>query len=162
MYGLERRAGQGLVALCLASLGSYTFGATTGWLLAPHLPIEARSLLFAVALLLTGLHMLARTRPTPTLLGRPTVASSLWQFIRSQFGDDSQFLVFAVAAKSGSPALAVAGGLAGMLVAGFLPMAMGKDWPAGRLKWVRRGAGIVLAVAGFLLGISAMKLTNAF
>ncbi len=161
MHGLERRSALGLSSLFLASLGSFGFAAAAGWLLAPQLPLEARHLLFAVALLFSGLHMLVSAPAVPTLQGQPALGASLWQFGRVMLGGDAAFLVFGMAAKSGTPILAALSGLVAIMVAGLAPIALGRDWPVKPLRVIRRALGLLLAGAGFYLGISTMWLVGA-
>ncbi len=160
-HGLGGKMAQGLAALSLASIINYALAAAASIFIAPLLPAEAKELLFAVALLLTGLHMFASVRNNPILLDKGGVGTSLMRFAKSQLGDDAQFLVFGLAVKTGSPILAASGALAAVLVASLVPMAMAKDWPEKAIKWVRRLCALILTVVGFTMGVSAMGLINA-
>ncbi len=161
-HGLAKRVVPGLCALILVSIASFAIAASAGVFIGARLPLEARGLLFAVALLATGAHMLTAPRATPAMNADQNFGSSLWGFAKSQFGDDAQFLVFALAAKSGLPMFAACGGLTGIVVACLIPMAAGRDWPVMRLRWARRGIAAILMLAGFLSGISILGLSTSF
>ncbi len=159
--GLASRSRQGLIALLIASLGSYGVAAFAGQMIGARLPLEARGLLLAVALLASGLHMLTAMRTAPPLPEGAGLGRALLGFIKTQFGDDAQLLVFAFAVQSGAPALALSGGVCGVLVAGFFPMAVAKEWPVGKVRWARRIFAALLIMTGFILGVKQLGLSTA-
>jgi Ca2+/H+ antiporter, TMEM165/GDT1 family len=159
--GIAKRAAPGLFVLIGVSFISYSVAAAAGFIVAARLPLEARGLLFAVALLASGAHMLTALRPAPAVLPDRRFGGIAFGFFKAQFGDDAQFLVFALAAKSGLPAFAAAGGLAGVLVACLMPMAAGLDWPTAKLRWARRCIAAFLMLWGFLSAVRILGLSTA-
>lgn len=147
------------LALLLASSVSLIVAAIGGAVMAGLMAYDARSLLFGLALIFAGVPMLLSVKtPVVKRLGSP-FTSSLFGFGRIQFGDASQFIVLAVAARSGEPLLAVVGGLMGMMAANAPPIVMQGDWPGKlSLRPIRIVAAIILTVAGAYAAISALKL----
>ena len=160
-YGMVRQMPRGLSALFTTSLIAYAVAAVAGMLIGQILPMEARNLMFGVALLAAGLPMVTKAKPSqPPPIGG-SAARSLFAFARTQMGDAAQFLVFALAVQGGSPTLAIMGALAGIMMAAFLPMALRNDWPQGRtLHSARWGGALILSVAGFVVAINALGLVN--
>ncbi len=140
-----------LLVTTLAGLGVAAFG---GSAIAHMLTPDARQLLSGLALVFAGAPMLFPRR-------NPVVAPRhlLWGIAKSQFGDASQFIVFAIAARADTPVLAVVGGVFGVTAAMLPPLLMGKDWPGVMpLSSLRTGAAILLIIAGIWLGINALRL----
>ena len=160
-YGLATRVREGVTALFVSSLLSYTVAAVGGYFIGQMLPAEARSLMLGVALLAAGLPMVTKPKPAPVLPIGGGPFKSIFAFGRAQFGDGAQFLVFALAMRSDSPAFGAIGGLAGVMVAGFLPMALGKDWPNQRLiQFTRWCVAVILTITGFWVSINALGIVN--
>jgi Ca2+/H+ antiporter, TMEM165/GDT1 family len=160
-HGRADLGGQSLIAVLVSSLVAYGLAAIGGVLIGARLAFEARSLLFALALLFAGLPMLIPAKAPPPLDPRPNVFKSGLLFVRAQFGDGAQFIVFALAARTGWAGLTLLGALMGVVVACGIPIMLGKDWPQGKLlTLIRGGAGIVLSITGFLIGINALRLTG--
>jgi Ca2+/H+ antiporter, TMEM165/GDT1 family len=161
VHGQIGSGGQALAAVAASSLFAYAVAAVGGILIGASLAFDARSLLFALALLFAGVPMMLAVKPEPLLDARPSYHQSLWAFVRSQFGDSAQFIVFALAARTTSAALPTIGALSGVVAACALPLIINKDWPEGTLlRTVRGGAGAVLSVTGFVIGVSALRLTG--
>ena len=146
-------------ALGLASLVSLVVAGLGGAVLATMIAYDARSLLFGLALIFAGVPMfLSFKRPDIKRFGSP-LASGVFGFGRVQFGDASQFIVFAVAARSGEPILAVIGGLLGIFATSAPAIVMQGDWPAKLpLRPVRMIAAFILTFAGAYAAVSALKL----
>lgn len=146
-------------ALGLASLVSLVVAGVGGSIMAGLMAYDARSLLFGLALIFAGVPMfLSVKRPDIKRFGSP-LASGLFGFGRVQFGDASQFIVFAVAARSGEPILAVIGGLLGIFAASAPAIVMQGDWPAKLpLRPIRMMAAFILTFAGAYAAVSALKL----
>ena len=147
------------LALLLASSVSLIVAAIGGAVMAGLMAYDARSLLFGLALIFAGVPKLLSVKtPVVKRLASP-FSSGLLGFGRIQFGDASQFIVLAVAARSGQPLLAVIGGLMGMLAANAPPILMQGDWPAKLpLRPVGIVAALVLTLAGAYTAVSALKL----
>ncbi len=147
------------LGLLLASSASLAVASVGGSVMAGLMAYDARSLLFGLALMFAGVPMLLSVkRPVVKRLGSP-LTSSVFGFGRVQFGDASQFIVFAVAARTGEPVLAVIGGLMGIMAANAPPIVMQRDWPSKLpLRPIRIVAAITLTLAGAFAVISALKL----
>ncbi len=153
--------GPTLLALALTSLVAYGAAAVGGMLIAPLLPAEAKSLLFGLALLFAGLPLLMKPKPAPETISAKGLPAAIMGFVKTQFGDAAQFIVFALAVKGSSPALAALGGLAGVMIAAFLAAAIGKDWPSVRtIMLIRWGIAILLTIIGAYMAVDAMGLIN--
>ncbi len=146
-----------LVALAISTAVSLAIAAFGAVYIAKLIGERPRILLAGLALLMAGVPMLLRGKPLKPDAGKPGFAKSLFAFIASQIGDASQFIVFALAARGSAPALAFAGGMAGVLIAAALPVVAGKDWPGPeRLRLLRLIAAVLLTLAGFALAVSAL------
>lgn len=149
----------GFALLLGTTLLVYAIAAAGGVLVAETIPYNARSLLFALALGFGGAPMLLGLRPITPLAKPNLLKRAAWLF-NAQLGDSGAFIVFAVAARTTTPALAAGGGIAAMLVAGGIPMLLAKDWPGPLpLSTLRRVAGALLLLAAALLAIDALRLT---
>jgi Ca2+/H+ antiporter, TMEM165/GDT1 family len=148
-----------LGALTLSSLVSLIAAGFSGALIAPLITYEARTLLLGLALLITGGSMLF-----PHKLAKPIGAGhafpvSLWRYITSQFGDNSQFLVFAITARSASPTFAVVGGLAAIIAAALPPLFMPKEWRNMLpVHHFRRASTILFFLSGVYAALSGLRL----
>jgi putative Ca2+/H+ antiporter (TMEM165/GDT1 family) len=74
-----------------------------------------------------------------------------------EFGDKSQFLVIAAAARADLPSLAGLGGAIGIAAAALPAIAFARrieGWPP--LTWLRRAGGIGFAVAAVAIGMAAL------
>ncbi len=153
--------GAALGALTIASLLAYGIAAIGGFLIGPLMPAEAKEMLFGLSLLFAGLPLLLKPKQAPAMIRGKGLPSALLGFIRTQFGDSAQFIVFALAARGSDPALALFGGLAGVLLAALLASAIGKDWPKGRpLLFIRWAIAILLIVIGSYMAVNAMGLIH--
>jgi Ca2+/H+ antiporter, TMEM165/GDT1 family len=149
VLGTGGRIGKTLAALLVTSIGSYVVAAVAGMLIGQLIAVEARNLMFAVALLAAGAPLLLRPASLPESGGEGSFGATLTAFVQTQFGDAAQFLVFAIAAKTAGVVLPVFGALLGVLSACLAPMLMGKDWPDGLpvriARWMSAFAMIVIA-----------------
>ena len=160
VLALAGRSGPALRALLFTSLAGYGIAAAGGIVVSQMIAFEARSLLFGVALLAAGLPMLFKLPKVPSLPDPPSFPRTVFGFARAQFGDSAQFLVFALAARGGNPALAALGGLCAVMVVTGAAVVLAGDWPKPAvLRGVRAGAGTLLSIAGFLIAINALGLT---
>ncbi len=151
------RAHLALAALLLSTLASLTVAALGGWLVHNVMNWNARSLLAGLALASSGAVMLWPRKLVEPITGARAFPTSLWRYAVNQFGDNSQFIVFAFAAWSRSPALAAGAGLCAVLIAAIPPLFLPDDW-LGLAPWKRlRQAGAVLLIAsGVWMGASAV------
>lgn len=145
--------------LGLASLVSLIVAGLGGAVLATMIAYDARSLLFGLALIFAGVPMLLIVKPPMIKRFSSPLTVSLFGFGRVQFGDASQFIVFAVAARSGEPALAVIGGIMGIIATTTPAIVLQSEWPGKLpLRPIRIMAAIVLTLAGAFAAISALRL----
>lgn len=160
---LQLRYGQAapiLSALTLSSLASLGVAGIGGAVIATMIGFDARTLMAGLALLFAGGPMMVSPKPVPEGEGHAgPFRTSLARFLPLQFGDASQFIAFAFAARSGHAPLAIGAGLAAVLAAAFIPMVVGKDWPGSvPLSALRRGAGALLILAAFWMIVVALRL----
>lgn len=122
---------------------------------------RAVTLLCGLALILAGITMF---RPPAAL--REKIYPSLGAFGSAAFavgvmafGDRSQFLIFALAARADSMALAGTGGALGTLAA-MLPVLVAGPALIDRLpvRWIRTGAGALLLLIGIIAALDALRL----
>ena len=148
-----------LAGLALSTLASLLVAAIGGIVIAASIGFDARTLLAGLALVIAGAPMAFRT-PTPKEAGgKAPFFASLAGFAPLQFGDASQFIVFAFAARSGEGVLAIAAGLTATLVAGAFPILLGRDWPGALpIPLLRRIAALLLAGAGSWMIVNALGL----
>lgn len=148
-----------LVALGFTTFASLLIAAIGGAIVAGMVGFEARSLLVGLSLLFAGAPMFLPTRASQEIAGRNALTASLRGFAPLQFGDASQFIVFAMAARTGLGPLAVAAGLTATVVAAALPIMMGNTWPGALpLKQLRRIAATLLVAAGCWMIVVALRL----
>jgi hypothetical protein len=145
-----------LVAIWLACAVACALAAWLGAGMAAQLLPEANSMLAAVALLLAGLELallrpgVAPVEPTRSLSAISLVLSG------SQLTAAASFLVFAVAAKTGEPRLAAAGGAIGSGAAFSAAWALGSEWEARRpLRWMRHGIAAAMMLTALVTGLGA-------
>jgi Ca2+/H+ antiporter, TMEM165/GDT1 family len=150
-----------VLAAALALAGSYALGVAAAAVLAPVLTPEAKLLLLALALALAGGAGLFAPRLKDLLAGwrLGAFATSLLGLFVQAFGDRTQFVVAALAARTDLPVLAgvgaVAGGLAVIAPAAMLGEAR---WRALPLAAIRLGAAGLLLLAGVVLALQAVSL----
>ena len=141
-----------LIALALSTLVSLGLAAWGATLIAGMIGLSPRTMLAGLALLFAGAPMLL-----PKKLLAPQVGSAFFAFLAAQIGDASQFVVFALAARTNMPLLALAGGCAAVMFAAALPLMARADWPdEGTLNRLRRIPAILLLLAGLLLILRGM------
>lgn len=133
-----------------------------GMMFATMFTPEVQGLILAVALVLTGLEMIARLPATKTT----TLQVRLGAFGGAAvgggavlLGESGLFVVAAAAARSPLPWAALPGAVVGLVGAVLPAMLLGeREWR--RLPWraIRTGLGTVTMVAGVILGLSVRHL----
>lgn len=146
-------------AIALAIIN--TLGAIGGALLRPHMPPDARTLLLAMALALAGGSALFPIKPPDRLAGWRigAFATSLFGIAILAFGDRTQFITAALAARSPAPALAAVGATLGALVVNVAAILAGEG--ARRklpLAALRIAIAILFLITGAMLALSALRL----
>ena len=161
-HDLHRRfgsAGTVLAVLGLTTVASLSIAAIGGVIVAGMVGFEARSLMAGLSLLFAGAPMFLPVRGLRESLGTGVLAASLRGFAPLQFGDASQFIVFAMAARTGLGSFAVGAGLTATLAAAALPIMIGSAWPGALpLPVLRRIAAALLVVAGCWMIVAALRL----
>lgn len=161
-HGLQLRFGQPgaiLGALALSTVASLAVAGIGGAFIATLIAFDARTLLAGLALLFAGGPMLVAAKPMSEPAGKKPFAAALARFLPVQFGDASQFIVFAFAARSGHAPLAIGAGLSAILAAALIPVLLGRDWPGKLpLPMLRRVAAALLILAAFALIVAALRL----
>jgi Ca2+/H+ antiporter, TMEM165/GDT1 family len=158
-HSLISAHGRLLLVITLTSIISYGLAAVAGLYVGEVIAFDARTLLLGLALLFAGAPMVLKSRSPPELPASASTLTLIRQFATTQFGDASQFLVFAVAARLGTPVLALAGATAAILAASFVPMMMGPQWLKGSaLATVRIASALLLCGFGGWMVVSALKI----
>jgi Ca2+/H+ antiporter, TMEM165/GDT1 family len=156
----KRNQTQLFAALAISSLLMLVIGAISGAVIATMIAFDARSLLFGLALALAGLPMLWPRGLVRLFPISSDFFTALLGFGRAQIGDASQFIVFAVAARTGEPLLALIGGFLGIMAMAAPAILLREEWP-GRvpLRMIRSVAALILIVAGAIAAIYALRLS---
>jgi putative Ca2+/H+ antiporter (TMEM165/GDT1 family) len=149
-------AGLALATLCNCLLSAYFGGIINQWI--SQDPVQ---LLFALSLIAAGASMLAWRRKLDLLSGWRTgafVTSFAGLFIL-QFGDKTQFIIGANAARTDMWPLAAAGGWIGIMIA-CVPAILWREQLAAMMPVtiIRRTGGVLLCVIGLVLALSAWRL----
>lgn len=158
----DRFAGKGAVILGTAlalALGN-ALGVVGGMLVAPLLSPNARDLLLAFALLSAGTSALWPIKPARASAGRAgAFLASLIAVGTLGFGDRTQFITAALAARSATPALAAVGATIGALAVDVPAVLLGqRAWRKGPTTALRYAAAALLIVGGAVEGLGALRL----
>ncbi|RDE04836.1 TMEM165/GDT1 family protein [Sphingomonas aracearum] len=147
------------LALALAIVQAVAAGA--GAWIGPKLSPNAQTLLLALALLSAAAAMVTRIKPPDRLEGwrLPPVVTAFLGILILAAGDRTQFLTFAIAARSPAPWLAAVGALIGALAVNVPALLAGerarRRVPLAALRWT--GAAL-FAVTAIVTGLSALRL----
>jgi len=145
-----------LAALVMTSAISLAIAAIGGAIVTDMIDLRARTLLCGLALVFAGAPMLLSLKLPRPITGKAPFTSALPRFATVQFGDASQFIVFAITARGDMPVLAAFAGVSAILAAAALPLMLARDWPGVLpLAVVRRVAGIALLIGGLWLAAVA-------
>lgn len=155
-YAGQRRAWGLFAALLISTTVSLAIGAAGGAWMARLVTYEARTLLLGLALIMTGGTLLIRAKAAP--MAEPPKGAPLWRYLATQLGDNSQFIVFAFAARGNAGVLAALGGLGGVLLAGCLPLLLDRDFRRLPLSTLRRLSGGLLLLTGLASALHALEL----
>lgn len=146
-------------AIALAIINA--IGSIGGAIIGPRMVPNAQTLLLALALILGGGSALFPIKPPDRLSGWRIGAflTSLFGVAILGFGDRTQFITAALAARSPTPALAAVGATIGAIVVNVAAILAGEE--ARRklpLAAIRITIGILFLVVGAILGFSALRL----
>ena len=144
-----------------ATAANAMIGAAAGAFLAPMLGSNARLLFLAVALLFLGFGLLWPVKPPDPLDSwrtGPFLTSALGLFILG-FGEGSQFLILAIAVRTGDPATAALGGILGVMaaLAAAVPLRE-RVVSALPVRVIRLCAGILILIVSLIAAVSALRL----
>ncbi len=150
-----------LAGVALAALAGSLLAGFGGTLIHGTVTLRALSLLVAVALLFAGIAAFMRRKPPAyaETLGGPAIAAAAFGFFVAEFGDRTQFITFAIAARYDSMILASAGATLGIIAASVPAALLGPE--LGRLlpvKAIRYGGGALFLLFGLVVGLNALRL----
>ncbi|KQM37434.1 hypothetical protein ASE59_14775 [Sphingomonas sp. Leaf10] len=159
---LSGRLGRGAVwGAILAQVVGFALAAIGGMLVAPILTPNARDLMLAVALIAaaTAVPIPARIKDRLDGWRLPPVLTGLLGMAVLTLGDRSQFLVFALVARTPDPVTGTIGAsLAGtVLLLGAATLGE-RDWQKLPFAAIRIVATLLLALTGATLGLGALRL----
>lgn len=157
-----RRPAPILAGIALAALANAAVAAFAGYLVHPLVSQRALSLLVAVAFLYAGVAGLLGGRAASLGDGWKTgpFLTSAGCFFLLEFGDKTQFVTFALAARFDVPALVAGGATAGVIAANLPAVLSGGGFAqAAPLKPMRLVAAALFLAAGFVVGVDALRLT---
>jgi Ca2+/H+ antiporter, TMEM165/GDT1 family len=148
------------LAAGLSHAAGNVLAAFAGMTMAAILTPNAKALLLAVALVTGGLGALWRVKPPARLEAwrfGPLLTPLLGVFILA-LGGATQFFTVALATR-GEPWFAAAGAIIGTFAVTFVAAALGeRSWKAVPFGKIRPGIGLLLLVAGLVIGLGALRL----
>lgn len=146
--------------LFLALAASNILAGIAGVYVAHQINPRATTLLTALALLFAGGSGLIRRRPPKPATTRLPLLTAFILCLATEMGDRTQFLTFALAGRFDSAPFAAAGATAGALAACLPALILGEELQKAAPMRVTRYAGAALfLVAGFIVGVQALRLT---
>ena len=155
------RPGPLLIGVAVGALASGLFAGFAGTLVHGTVTLRALSLLLGVALIFAGASaFLARKTPdyAATLAGPAAFAAALGVFL-AEFGDRTQFITFAIAARYDSMLLAAFGATAGLVAASIPAAVLGPKLAAVvPVNLLRIGAGFLFLLFGVVVALNALEL----
>ena len=159
---LSDRLGGGAVwgAIVAQTIG-FALAAIGGMLVAPILTPNARDLMLAVALIAaaTAVPISARIKNRLDGWRLPPVLTGLLGMTVLALGDRSQFLVFALVARTPDPVTGTIGASLAATVLLLCAATLGeRDWQKLPFAAIRIVATLLLALTGAILGLGALRL----
>lgn len=155
------RPGLILAGLGLGALINMTLAGLAGAFVNDFIMLDTTTLVVAVALLYAGATgFVARRIPAGVESAgtRPFWAALAGGFVL-EFADKSQFLTFAMAARTDSASLTALGATAGILAAAVPALALGpRLGEVLPLKAIRVGAALLFLLAAFIVAVNALGL----
>lgn len=150
-----------LAGVALAALAGSLIAAFGGILIHGTVTLRALSLLVALSLLFAGVAaFIGRKTPAyAATLGGPAMAAAAFGFFLAEFGDRTQFITFALAARYDSLLLAATGATLGIVAASVPAAILGPELArALPVRAIRYGGGASFLVVGVVVGLSALRL----
>jgi hypothetical protein len=153
------RQSMALLAACwLAAAGGLALAVWIGAGVAGWLHPDAKAMLVALALLLAGLELLMLGAPPKPAEPTRSFGAIALVLAAGQLTGSGGLLVMALAAWSGIPALAGAGGMIGGAAVLTAAWAMADDWERLPLRSIRRTTAALLIAAGVAAALAARGL----
>lgn len=150
-----------LLGIALAAAANSLIAAYAGSLIHGRVPLRALALLTALSLLFAGAEGLFPAKDkamSGTWRTGPFLTSAACFFLL-EFGDRTQFITAAIAARFDAFALAGAGAAAGILLSSLPAALLGTQIEtAVPLRVVRIGSAILFLIAAFIVAINALRL----
>lgn len=150
-----------LAAFTIVHATGFAVAAAGGAFVAPILNPNAKALTVGLALVSAAVAMVWR-EPKLDRLDDWRIGTFLTSLLGSAvlaLGDRTQFLVFALSARSSSPALTAAGALAGAVLVTAIAVHAGEAaWRSVAWRWIRLGGGVLLGLTGIVFALSAWRL----
>lgn len=150
-----------IVLLTVAIASVAALSAALGEIMADILPIAARTLFLAIALLVTALSLFA-SLARPRLIRDGVLPGSVRGILHialRRTGENSAFVLTGIATFTGAPILTAVGGTIGGLVAFIAPLSLGRGYETLMpLRAIQLGSAVVLLCAGVLCGASALQI----
>lgn len=154
----ERRM-TAIAGLIIALMIVNAIAAAGATLIAPLLVPNAKALLLALALASAGGAALFRPKPPGESFRGGAFVASLAALLALGIGDRSQFITFALAARTPIPALAAIGATLGS-IAILVPAMLIGERAYRRLpqRAIRLPIAAILLIAGLVIGLGALRL----
>ncbi|HEX8257826.1 MAG TPA: TMEM165/GDT1 family protein [Allosphingosinicella sp.] len=150
-----------LAGVAVAALLNCAIAALGGTLIHDFITLRAISLLVALALVFTGVSGLIRSgqREVGANWKEDAFATTVACFFVLELGDKTQFLTAALAARYDSLVLAGLGATLGVVAANAPGALLGDRLTAFvSLRMVRMTIAILFLIAGFIVGVDALRL----
>lgn len=161
-HAVMRSAARPLLAgVAIAAIANAALSAAGGWLLADQVNFRALGLLTALAFIFAGGGALFPSRAPKVATDWKTGAftTALFAFALVEFGDKTQFVTAALAARTGSPVLAGAGASLGVIAASIPAAVLGTSLARHvPIAGIRLGVGMLLLLVGLWMAASALLL----
>lgn len=156
-----RRPGAVIAGIAVAALANSLLAASAGTLIHGTINHRAIALMLAAGLVLAGAGAFWRPKPAVLSSYGPIGAfgTTAIGFSILEFGDKTQLLTMAIAARVDSFALAGAGAAAGIVLANVPAILLAGEWPRMvPLRPIRAAIGALFIVIGAVVAIGALRL----
>lgn len=156
-----RRPGAVLAGVAVAALANSLLAAFGGTMVHDLVNHRAIALMLAVGLVLAGAGCFGRPKPPVVASYGPVgvFGTAAIGFFILEFGDKTQLLTLAIAARVDSLALAALGATAGIVLANTPAVLLAGEWQRRvPLRGIRAGIGALFVVVGVVAAIGALRL----
>ncbi len=156
-----RRPGLVIAGIAVAALANGLLAAFGGTLIHDMINHRAIALMLAVGLVLAGAGAFWPPKPAALSTYGPigAFATAALGFFILEFGDKTQLLTLAIAARTDSIVLAGIGAAAGVTLANVPAVLLAERWPRlVPLRGIRAGVGVVFLVIGAVVAVGALRI----